>query len=429
MRYIFGLLVCIMAFQSMYSQDWRQLNSGVDTWLTDVVFLSEDTGWVIGTEGTLIHTTNGGELWEAAPYQLRSGASDAHFTSICFISSDIGIIAGSYQDTDTEEERTLLLRTSDQGKTWLQSPDDITGWINDLSFSTPEHGYACGIILRPPGMNDGAFLARTTDRGITWSYDFGITHFFSRMRFRDSGIGFGFYSTEPYSWVSKTTDDGKSWGDFSYGPDVQGSVYGHYDLEYLGSATWLFITSLGIMRSTDDGESWIKVDSSRLVRECSLFDNRVGYGVDRDSENPHLISKTTDSGITWIVHDTKIPGIRSLEAIAVPSDNIAYAVGANGMILKTTNGGGPLLSVPDQSQLSRTGLSIVTYPVTGRAHCSFAATTTPRTLLICDLLGRTIHTQVIESGTNTLEFDTSTLPPGLYLCRLGNKTARFVVVR
>ena len=63
------------------------------------------------------------------------------------------------------------------------------------------------------------------------------------------------------------------------------------------------------------------------------------------------------------------------------------------------------------------------------ARCIYSASGELRRLLVYDLFGQIVRTLAVEPETTSLDLDTSTLPPGTYWCRLGDETARFVVVR
>src|SRR4051812_10021443 len=44
---------------------WEPVNFKQDITLTDVLFMSEQVGWVSGANGTLLKTTDGGDSWTA----------------------------------------------------------------------------------------------------------------------------------------------------------------------------------------------------------------------------------------------------------------------------------------------------------------------------------------------------------------------------
>jgi hypothetical protein len=64
-------------------------------------FLDRNRGWVVGTSGTILHTTNGGDDWN-----LQSTASGRILNAVAFTDANHGCIAGS---------NGCILRTIDGG--------------------------------------------------------------------------------------------------------------------------------------------------------------------------------------------------------------------------------------------------------------------------------------------------------------------------
>ena len=62
MNKLFTAVFCLLVF-SAYSQ-FEQLESGTTSELRDVHFINRDTGFVIGRNGTLLRTEDGGNHWQ-----------------------------------------------------------------------------------------------------------------------------------------------------------------------------------------------------------------------------------------------------------------------------------------------------------------------------------------------------------------------------
>ena len=54
--------------------------SGADYYLNSVHFINEQTGWIVGSNGTILNTRNGGETWELQPSGTTNDLFSVHFT-------------------------------------------------------------------------------------------------------------------------------------------------------------------------------------------------------------------------------------------------------------------------------------------------------------------------------------------------------------
>lgn len=159
--------------------------------LMGIQMISETTGFIAGTENTILKTTDGGETWTGSSERARVGETRNNLEGIWFTSPTTGWIIGSFG---------TLLRTTDGGETWeKQSPgfdnnlfgihflDETTGWISGQE----------GLILH------------TADGGATWtqqeteSYD--DLH---DITFVDANVG---WAVGGFNSVLHTTDGGKTW--------------------------------------------------------------------------------------------------------------------------------------------------------------------------------------------------------------------------
>lgn len=117
--------------------DWTKTGTPVEVTLTDIFFLDENTGWVVGHSGAVLETTDGGDSWKqildgdtAAQIELAAAkndktefsesrlrkaqrlvneGADKPFLSVSFLDKYRGIIVGAYG---------LIYQTEDGGVTW-----------------------------------------------------------------------------------------------------------------------------------------------------------------------------------------------------------------------------------------------------------------------------------------------------------------------
>ena len=114
--------------------------------LENILFVSPTTGWVIGSFGTLLHTTDGGENWEK-----RDPGFDNNLFGIHFLDENTGWICG---------QEGLILHTTDGGTTWNQQKTESYDDLHDIIFVDAMVGWAVG------GYNS---VLHTTDGGQTWT--------------------------------------------------------------------------------------------------------------------------------------------------------------------------------------------------------------------------------------------------------------------
>jgi photosystem II stability/assembly factor-like uncharacterized protein len=88
---------------------WRQAKSvPTQVTLTAVAFVDDKTGWAVGHDTVILHTTDGGETWAK---QFGGGESDNALLTIAFWDPNHGLAMGAFNFT---------AETKDGGKTWVE---------------------------------------------------------------------------------------------------------------------------------------------------------------------------------------------------------------------------------------------------------------------------------------------------------------------
>lgn len=112
---LFSIVLCL----SYGKAQWIELDPGVDVpYFSDVYAITPDIVVVVGANGTILKTTDGGETW----LQKNSG-TDLNLGQVHFVTSEIGYVISSGFES-------ILLKTTDGGETW--APKNI-GEIHFLS--------------------------------------------------------------------------------------------------------------------------------------------------------------------------------------------------------------------------------------------------------------------------------------------------------
>jgi photosystem II stability/assembly factor-like uncharacterized protein len=113
--------------------------------LLSVFFIDDQTGWVIGVNGTIMKTTDAGKTWE-----LQNAGVSNELQGIFFVDANTGWITG---DAGT------IVHTKDGGATWNIQKSGVRDTLRSAYFNSPQEGWVVG--------SEGAIL-HTTDGGVTW---------------------------------------------------------------------------------------------------------------------------------------------------------------------------------------------------------------------------------------------------------------------
>jgi len=123
---------------------WREVDSRTSEQLFHLTIRSS-RGWVVGTGGTILHSDDDGNSW----YPQRSG-TDKDLNRVYFVSDKVGVITG---------DDGLLLRTDNGGATWETVKSGVTLPLFGISFIDKKTGWVVGY---------NGTVIRTYDGGETW---------------------------------------------------------------------------------------------------------------------------------------------------------------------------------------------------------------------------------------------------------------------
>ncbi|MEZ5146098.1 MAG: YCF48-related protein [Bacteroidales bacterium] len=146
-----------------YSQfEWQTVTCPVTENLTSVFFIDSNHGFVLSDGGTILETTNAGNLWlPMVP------VSNMYAAAIFFSDSLHGCLVG-WINEDTQS--SLILVTTDGGNYWLFVEHTYVNRFNDVFFIDNNVGWAVG----SKGELNTNCIYYTADGGNTWSDQTGI---------------------------------------------------------------------------------------------------------------------------------------------------------------------------------------------------------------------------------------------------------------
>jgi photosystem II stability/assembly factor-like uncharacterized protein len=253
-------------------------------------------GWYASTDGADFRgwrISGKSQIWEDRTFDLTTVPTLGNLCGrsqvwIAFLfTSDASITAeGAYVDE-------VKLQADD----WSKQSSGTTADLNGVAFSDSTHGWAVG---------DGGVIRATTDGGATWGPQAsGTTEDLHAVAFGDATHG---WAVGRFSLILTTTNGGATWSKQSG-----------------GEASGYWLTAVAFTDASHG--SAVGQGGARWVNGIQEWFN--------------VILDTNDGGARWGVHErTYYNSAPSLEAVAFGDATHGWAVGQQGTILATTDGGG-----------------------------------------------------------------------------------------
>ena len=268
---------------TVFQHFWDPEQSGVSAFLIAVRFPSLQIGTAVGAGGTVIRTTDGGSTWAS---QISGEGADLY--AVSFSDINTGIAVGS---------SGVVIKTTDGGATWIPLTVDITVQFRNVQMVGSQVAYVIGARYFSVDNTQG-YVYKTTDGGLTWN--------------------------------PLTVNSAPGLFGISFVDALNGWVSGHQGT---------------IFHTTDGGASWTKQNSTiaanQQVAQIAFADLKHGIAVGPngvagvpDVPSAGFIATTSDGGVTWTKVDTK-----PLTGLWMPDVNHAVAVGYNGTVMETADGG------------------------------------------------------------------------------------------
>ena len=133
--------------------DWNTKATGSN--ILSISFADSIRGIAVGSNGTILKTTDRGESWSNLPRLINY-----NFNSVYMFDSLKGLIAGN-----DLHNNSAVLYTSDGGINWVQQSLPTNGMINSMYFKNPNNGWVTG--------HGGIILKYHTDDTVTSIYEKG----------------------------------------------------------------------------------------------------------------------------------------------------------------------------------------------------------------------------------------------------------------
>jgi photosystem II stability/assembly factor-like uncharacterized protein len=321
---------------------WQQQSSGTTVPLHEVSAVDASTAWAVGDLETVLKTTDGGATW--TPQQV--GAPTA--LSVRYVSAVNQDVAWVTFLSNGEP----AYKTVDGGNNWQPAftpgPNENCAGISAVDANTAYLMVVSHLRVGDYSLDHPSIL-KTTDGGGTWSTQYvgpasasygggGPTE--GPVWALDANTAWAYYRG-----ILKTTD-GTNWTKQS--SSISPSSISAIDANNLWGAD-----GGTIYRTNDGGGSWAPVPNQPGLGgiygiSASSVNVAVAVGATSggylDPNMRGVIYRTTDGGTSWSQQASAL--LPMLNSVFAVDNNTAWAVGMQGTILKTTDGGGVGHPVP-----------------------------------------------------------------------------------
>jgi len=140
--FIVGIIIASLSYAQFSSIEFNDIFS------TDSI-----NAWVVGSNGTIIHTTDGGGTWADHSYNTELSLNSVYFTT-----EQKGFIVG---------DSGIVLKTTDGGSVWNLIDLGVLYNFKSVSFVDDQYGW---IAFNYHGLQGGEGLFRTVNGGEEWIY-------------------------------------------------------------------------------------------------------------------------------------------------------------------------------------------------------------------------------------------------------------------
>lgn len=282
---------------------WSSETTGVINNFVDVYFVDANTGWIVGTSGKIMKTTDGGESWTAQ----TSGVSDI-LQGVHFYDSSTGWAVGG---------SGKIVKTVN-GTDWSEQTSNTSETLADVYFASSTTGWAVGM---------NGTVRRTTTGGSSWGTQTpgGSANLFA-VHFYDTSTG---WIGGNSGVIKKTINGGSGWT--SQTTPIGWSIQGIYFVD--SNTGWAVSTYGGIIKTTNGGTDWSEQTSGTSSHLYGIYcaDSNTCWAVGASG----TILNTTDGGTNWVA---QTGGSGSLYGVFFYDSDTGWICGGSGTLLKGING-------------------------------------------------------------------------------------------
>jgi len=140
-----AIIISLIITSLNFALNWHLQNSNQSDQLKGIQMISSTEGWACGDAGAMLHTVDAGESWTV----ITLTGSDLH--QIVFKDASIGIVVG---------DNGTVFVTTNGGTNWIAKSSSTSSQLRGAAYAGGSTFYAVG--------DDGAAV-KSTDNGNTWT--------------------------------------------------------------------------------------------------------------------------------------------------------------------------------------------------------------------------------------------------------------------
>lgn len=281
---------------------------------TDVFFVDNRTGWVVGEYNTILSTNDAGVNWPQAPVNSFEG----NFRSVYLINETQGWISGDLNGTSIDGNVYISVN----GGAYPESQISTIYPLNSVFSLDKDHVWAGG---------ESGQMVYTTDGGSNWIESSTILEFeIFDIHFLNQDKGF---ASGSYGNIVHSSDGGMTWqSDFKYS-DID--ILAIHFTDSINAWACGSKNSVLLGKYNGSGLQWTvtKIFSEPagfIWRDIFFIDDRTGWVVG----NAGAVYKSDDGGTSWVKESTET--ISNLNAIHMVDGQKGWIAGNEGAILTYT---------------------------------------------------------------------------------------------
>lgn len=228
-------------------ETWLPQGENLEKALYRINFSRYDTGFIVGFEGKIYRTHNGGSNWNL--YQL---ARYQPLHDIFMVNEEDGYVCGG-----DGFALGYIYQTHDGGNFW--SIDTFPQELRSIFFTGESTGFAAGY----------GVIFKTNNGGESWQLTDAAGDFFQSVTFTDEQTG---YAVGYEGSILKTTDAGASWSKIRNGNILFQATWHLHEVAFRSSATGYIIGEKGcFLKTTDAGEHWEEIKNAPEINFHGIF--------------------------------------------------------------------------------------------------------------------------------------------------------------
>ena len=408
-----------------------------ETSLLNVHFVDRLHGFVVGSGGTVLRTTDG-ENWERLDIPFMPDPAPQLWTVTSDEGGNVYVGGGGVPDGSGG----VLWRSTDLGESWEDISMAPEFDIVELLFTDPSTVYAIGDSGNVGWVHPDrqAVIRKSTDAGTTWrtvaneasrtAPGLGVCMRDIQFPSRDTGFAAG-----EHAMLLRSVDGGESWEYLDTWTRID--FYGlHF---FSGAEGFVYGEAYRMPHTVNGGVTWDTLGHNwGFIFDSYFVSADLGFACNKG------IERTTDRGRTWTwdsieLLDPDYPNSTpQFRALTFADSLHGWAVGDGGVIYRTTSGG--LVSAQQPPYPQNMALSVYPQPLDPRMHGGIVTVILPASqhirLVLHDMLGRPVrelYQGMLTAGRHSLKLRADArLSPGVYFLVFQNSETRIsksIIVR